>query len=171
MECDIQMNTAPVFAPVRDEILRYNTALRISIFSAAFCNGWASHSAFNSSALVCNEHNFPPKPCSDEPDYASCDCPRMVEHGEPRQSLRGMEGSFPPSLGDTMVGYGFSILIECPWFDQYTAPMLEISKEIELALASESESELFTQEGVWPAMPVLGFLTLACCSGVERECE
>ena len=82
-----------------------------------------------------------------------------------------VQGSFPPSLGDTMVSYGFSILIECPWFDQYTAPMLEISKEIELARARESESELFTQEGVWPAMPVLGFSTLACCSGVERECE
>ena len=41
-----------------------------------------------------------------------------------------VQGSFPPSLGDTMVSYGFSILIEGPWFDQYTAPMLEISKEI-----------------------------------------
>ena len=108
-----------------------------------------------------NEHNFPPKPCSDELYLAM---PVVTEAWR-------VQGSFPPSLGDTMVSYGFSILIECPWFDQYTAPMLEISKEIELARARESESELFTQDGVWPAMPVLGFLTLACCSGVERECE
>ena len=122
-----------------------------------------------------NEHNFPPKPCSDElylamPVVTVLAWSSTASLGRASEAWR-VQGSFPPSLGDTMVSYGFSILIECPWFDQYTAPMLEISKEIELARARESESGVFTQEGVWPAMPVLGFLTLACCSGVERECE
>ena len=122
---------------MRDEILRYNTALRISIFSAAFCNGWCTVGLRilpSTPVHSYNEHNFPPKPCSDElylamPVVTVLAWSSTASLGRASEAWR-VQGSFPPSLGDTMVSYGFSILIECPWFDQYTAPMLEISKEI-----------------------------------------